>query len=294
MTEQHEHQFPECDQDGTLVTFPCLLCGLPVGDALKLAAEDRQEADRLLAARDAEDAAANSDVGDILAKYEQSLAEKDAQIADITELWNEVGRHLDAASIGWNHPQVLAVFTENRRLHESLREKDAQIAALQEWRNAALRVGEDLALDGPNGYYSFTASQYLNWALARLRETPAPPEEPQDPRYKHILSGDYYMPGHKHETKESETHMTDPIIDVQTTLDDWLASNPEAQKYVRKIYYVPDGAQIPRDVTHMNRLTSIDYPDLELRLGVVATLETAALANLILGMIERSAPDPKA
>lgn len=60
--------------------------------------------------------------------------------------------------------------------------------------------------------------------------------------------------------------MTDPLIDVQTTLDDWLNSNPDAQLYVRKIYYVPDGAAIPRDVTHMNRLTSIAHPDLAMRL----------------------------
>jgi hypothetical protein len=33
--------------------------------------------------------------------------------------------------------------------------------------------------------------------------------------------------------------------------------------------------------------------DLE-RIGAVAALETAALANLILGMIERTAPDPDA
>lgn len=40
--EPHEHQFPESDVDGTLVCYPCLLCGLPVGDALKQAAEDRR------------------------------------------------------------------------------------------------------------------------------------------------------------------------------------------------------------------------------------------------------------
>lgn len=31
----------------------------------------------------------------------------------------------------------------------------------------------------------------------RLRETPAPPEPAQDPRYRHILSSDYYEPGKK-------------------------------------------------------------------------------------------------
>jgi hypothetical protein len=88
--------------------------------------------------------------------------------------------------------------------------------------------------------------------------------------------------------------MGDPLIDVQNTLDAWLAENPEAQQYVRKIYYVPDGAEIPRDVTHMNRLTSVAYPMLELRLGVVATPNTEALSNLILGLIGRSADAPKA
>jgi len=39
--EQHEHQFPEANIDGTLVAYPCLLCGLSAGDALKQAAEDR-------------------------------------------------------------------------------------------------------------------------------------------------------------------------------------------------------------------------------------------------------------
>jgi hypothetical protein len=85
----------------------------------------------------------------------------------------------------------------------------------------------------------------------------------------------------------------DPIIDVQDTIDAWLAGDPEAQQYVKKIYYVPDGAEIPGDVTHMNRLTSLAHPDLELRLGVVATVKTAALSNVILGLIGRAAADPK-
>jgi hypothetical protein len=62
---------------------------------------------------------------------------------------------------------------------------------------------------------------------------------------------------------------------------------------VKAIYYVPDGATIPREVTHMNRLTSVAHPDLALRLGVVATVETAALSNVILGLIGRTADDPK-
>lgn len=88
--------------------------------------------------------------------------------------------------------------------------------------------------------------------------------------------------------------MTEPIVDVQTTLDHWLANNPEAQEYVMKLYYVPDGAAIPPAVTHVNRVTSVARPDLELRIGVVATPNTAAVANILLGLIERSAADPKA
>jgi hypothetical protein len=85
----------------------------------------------------------------------------------------------------------------------------------------------------------------------------------------------------------------DPIVDVQATLDKWVAENPVVEDYFTKLYYVPDGATIPTDVTHMTRLTSIDHPDLELRLGVVATRKTAALANVILGILERTAADPK-
>jgi hypothetical protein len=83
------------------------------------------------------------------------------------------------------------------------------------------------------------------------------------------------------------------IIDVQATLDKWVAENPIVEDYFTKLYYVPEGAAIPKDVTHMTRLTSIDHPDLELRLGVVATRKTAALANVILGILERTAADPK-
>ena len=34
------------------------------------------------------------------------------------------------------------------------------------WRNAAIRVGEDLCSVGPFGYYDMTAKQWLDWALS--------------------------------------------------------------------------------------------------------------------------------
>lgn len=91
---------------------------------------------------------------------------------------------------------------------------------------------------------------------------------------------------------DQPTHDHDKI-DVQATLDQWLDDNPDVEKYVKEIYYLPDGATIPRGVTHMLRLTSVERPDLDLRLGAVATASTAALADVILAAIERAAADPK-
>ena len=56
--------------------------------------------------------------------------------------------------------------------------KTKAIAALRErlaqpeqepvtWRNAAIRVGEDLCSVGPFGYYEMTAEQRLDWAMAQ-------------------------------------------------------------------------------------------------------------------------------
>jgi hypothetical protein len=45
----------------------------------------------------------------------------------------------------------------------------------QAWRNAALRLGEELSSVGPNGYYDMTPEQWLDWALE------------QAPRGKHSL-----------------------------------------------------------------------------------------------------------
>ena len=47
-------------------------------------------------------------------------------------------------------------------------ERFAQLVAAAEreaWRNAAIRVGENLATCGPVGYYDFTAKQWIDWAL---------------------------------------------------------------------------------------------------------------------------------
>ena len=44
------------------------------------------------------------------------------------------------------------------------------------WRNAALRVGEDLCSVGPFGYYDMTAEQWLDWALSVVTVHAPPPK----------------------------------------------------------------------------------------------------------------------
>jgi len=41
------------------------------------------------------------------------------------------------------------------------------------WRNAAIRLGEDLYSVGPNGYYDMTAKQWLDWALSVVNTAPS-------------------------------------------------------------------------------------------------------------------------
>ena len=44
------------------------------------------------------------------------------------------------------------------------------------WRNAAIRVGEDLCSVGPFGYYDMTAEQWLDWALSVVTVHAPPPQ----------------------------------------------------------------------------------------------------------------------
>jgi len=46
------------------------------------------------------------------------------------------------------------------------------------WRNAALRVGEDLCSVGPFGYYDMTAEQWLDWALSVVTVHAPPTSKP--------------------------------------------------------------------------------------------------------------------
>lgn len=39
------------------------------------------------------------------------------------------------------------------------------------WKNAAIRVGEELSTVGPDNYYAFTPQQWMEWALHTIRST---------------------------------------------------------------------------------------------------------------------------
>jgi hypothetical protein len=74
-------------------------------------------------------------------------------------------------------------------------------------------------------------------------------------------------------------------MDIQQRLDDWLASNPEAQKYVEKLYYVPEGEVPPADATHRMRLTSMQSAERALTIAAVVKPEFAVFLDALLAMI---------
>ena len=71
--------------------------------------------------------------------------------------------------------KVMAEF--EAKLDERLMEPPAQQEPVA-WRNAALRVGEDLCSVGPFGYYDMTAEQWLDWALSVVTVYAPPRTQP--------------------------------------------------------------------------------------------------------------------
>jgi hypothetical protein len=62
----------------------------------------------------------------------------------------------------WKHayPDEFDEFDEDalKAIKETLAQPEQELLA---WKNAALRVGEDLSSVGPKGYYNMTAQQWL-------------------------------------------------------------------------------------------------------------------------------------
>ena len=40
----------------------------------------------------------------------------------------------------------------------------------QNWKNAALRLGEELSAVGPQFYYNMNSEEWLSWALKTIRD----------------------------------------------------------------------------------------------------------------------------
>lgn len=74
-------------------------------------------------------------------------------------------------------------------------------------------------------------------------------------------------------------------IDIQAKLDEFLASNAALQKYVTKLWYVPQGEQPPPEVTHTIRLNSVASPERSLVIGLVVKPEFALLLDTLLAMV---------
>lgn len=96
---------------------------------------------------------------------------------------------------------------------DALAEQPAQ--ELLAWKNAAIRVGEELASVGPNGYYNMTADQWLAWAMDQqprgknsLAEQPAP--------HRHIS---YVCPQCYWSLDEQPAQQQEPVAWMVYTLD---------------------------------------------------------------------------
>src|SRR4030095_2468020 len=68
-------------------------------------------------------------------------------------------------------------------------------------------------------------------------------------------------------------------------LDELLAGNPEAQKYVTKLYYVPESEAVPDDATHVLRFSSMLSSERALRIGIVAVPAFAAFLDAMLALL---------
>lgn len=102
------------------------------------------------------------------------------------ELAERGGRPVENGARQWLWDSSFDAYTNHAMpAAEALRQAIAteESSATQEpvsWRNAAIRVGEDLCSVGPFGYYDMTAEQWLTWALSVVTVHPQPKAE-QEP-----------------------------------------------------------------------------------------------------------------
>jgi hypothetical protein len=101
--------------------------------------------------------------------------------------------------------------------------------AENKWRNAAIRVGEDLCSVGPFGYYDMTAEQWLDWALSvvTVHAPPAQPAPVQEPVAWMHTSGHIQM---------FHPHWEQVVLDGYTREKGWtpLYTTPPTQPAVQE------------------------------------------------------------
>ena len=81
---------------------------------------------------------------------------------------------LEALKNSWTEPNNEQYEIEKETItaiKAALEAKDEPVA----WRDAAIRLGEELSSVGPNGYYNMSAKEWLDWAME------------QNPRGEHSL-----------------------------------------------------------------------------------------------------------
>lgn len=79
-------------------------------------------------------------------------------------------------------------------------------------------------------------------------------------------------------------------IDIQAQLDKLLADNPELQKYVTKLWYVPEGQPMPPDCTHKLRLNAASSQERAISVGVVGTPQFTVILDMLLSMVATQPP----
>lgn len=82
-------------------------------------------------------------------------------------------------------------------------------------------------------------------------------------------------------------------IDIQAELDRLLEENPDAKKYVTKLWYLPAGQSAPPEVTHVVAIASATSSERQLRIGCVVVPQYAALLDALLAMVATQPPPAK-
>lgn len=80
-------------------------------------------------------------------------------------------------------------------------------------------------------------------------------------------------------------------MDIQKYLDDLLDGNAEAQKAIERLWYVPEGADMPAGVTQTLRLGSVLSPDIRaLTIGIETKTPYGFLLDTVLSLIATAPP----